>query len=244
MPADPVKSAVVLLSGGLDSATTLAIARELGFACHALSFDYGQRHRHELAAAADLARALGAVEHRVVAIDLRAFGRSALTADIPVPKDRDEQAMNAAIPVTYVPARNTIFLAYALGLAEVLESADIFIGVNAVDYSGYPDCRPRFIAAFQTVAELATQAGVQGRGMTIHAPLIDLPKADIIRRGLALGVDYARTHSCYDPNPDGSPCTRCDACLLRQRAFEQLGGVDPLLRRFGLTPAPAPATRR
>lgn len=234
MPAKPSPNAVVLLSGGLDSATTLAIARSQGFTCHALSFDYGQRHRHELAAAAAVARAQGVIHHRTVCIDLRAFGHSALTDDIPVPKDRSEQTMAGSIPVTYVPARNTIFLAYAVGLAEALESSDIFIGVNAVDYSGYPDCRPEFIAAFARMANLATKAGVQGRKLAIHAPLIDLAKTEIIRRGLSLGVDFSLTHSCYDPKTDGSPCARCDSCLLRQRAFEQIGSVDPLLKRFNL----------
>ena len=227
--------AVVLLSGGLDSATTLAIARNRGFACHCLSFDYGQRHRAELRAAEAVARSIHAASHRTAAIDLRAFGGSALTADIDVPKDREEKEMAGGIPVTYVPARNTIFLSYALALAEVTEARDIFLGVNAVDYSGYPDCRPAYLAAFETMANLATKAGVERRGVTIHAPLIDLPKRDIIQRGLELGVDYALTHSCYDPVPDDNratgyaPCERCDACLLRQRAFEQLGSVDPLL---------------
>lgn len=229
--------AVVLLSGGLDSATVLAIARHRGFACHCLSFDYGQRHRAELRAAGAVAERLGAASHRTAAIDLRAFGGSALTADIDVPKDREDEEMSAGIPVTYVPARNTIFLSYALALAEVTEARDIFLGVNAVDYSGYPDCRPAYLEAFQSMANLATRAGVEGRGVTIHAPLIDLPKPRIIERGLELGVDYALTHSCYDPVPDGdrvtgyAPCQHCDACLLRQRAFEALGARDPLLKK-------------
>lgn len=221
--------AVVLLSGGLDSATTLAIARAEGFACHALSFDYGQRHRAELLAAEAVAAAIGVVAHRHAAIDLRAFGQSALTDAIDVPKDRDTDAMNAGIPITYVPARNTIFLSYALAMAEVIEARDIFIGVNAVDYSGYPDCRPQYIDAFERLANLATRAGVEGRNLAIHAPLLHLSKTEIIRRGLELGVDYALTHSCYDPTDGGRPCQHCDACLLRQRAFEELGMTDPLL---------------
>ncbi|MBI1373155.1 MAG: 7-cyano-7-deazaguanine synthase QueC [Phycisphaera sp.] len=229
-PNTPDKPAVVLLSGGLDSATTLAIARADGCAPYALSFDYGQRHRFELEAARAVAAHLGVVEHRTAAIDLRAFGGSALTADIDVPKDRDESQMSAGIPVTYVPARNTIFLAYALAWAEVLGSVDIYIGVNAVDYSGYPDCRPAFIEAFEAMANLATRAGVEGAArLTVHTPLIDLPKIDIIRRGLDLGVDYGLTHSCYDPADDGAPCTRCDSCRLRIAAFDKLGTTDPLL---------------
>jgi 7-cyano-7-deazaguanine synthase len=224
------RPAVVLLSGGLDSATCLAIARAEGFVCHALSFDYGQRHGIELAAARQVAAALGAAAHRVVTIDREAFGGfrgSALTDDIAVPMGRDERQMAAEIPVTYVPARNTIFLSYALALAEVLGSRDIFIGVNAVDYSGYPDCRPAFIAAFQTMANLATKAAVEGRGVTIHTPLIDLSKTAIIERGLSLGVDYGLTHSCYAPASDGAACGRCDACVLRRRAFAALGLEDP-----------------
>ncbi|MEM1355560.1 MAG: 7-cyano-7-deazaguanine synthase QueC [Planctomycetota bacterium] len=222
--------AVVLLSGGLDSATTLAIARDHGFACHALSFDYGQRHKFELQAASILADQLGAASHRLAHIDINLFGGSALTdAQIEVPKDRSDNDMAQGIPVTYVPARNTVFLSYALGLAEVLGAADIFIGVNAVDYSGYPDCRPQFIAAFEQLANVATKAGVEGSPTTIHAPLIDLTKPQIIERGLALGVDYANTHTCYDPKPDGRPCGRCDACLLRIAAFESLGMTDPAL---------------
>ncbi len=222
--------AIVLLSGGLDSATTLAIARDEGFACHALSFDYGQRHRVELDAARQVAESIGVVSHRWATIDLRTFGGSALTSDIDVPKDRNAAEMEEDIPVTYVPARNTIFLSYALALAEVMEAADIFIGVNAVDYSGYPDCRPAFIKAFEKMANLATRAGVEGHKLTIHTPLIDLPKVQIIERGLQLGVDYSLTHSCYDPGPHGQPCTRCDACILRIQAFEALGMTDPALK--------------
>jgi len=221
--------AVVLLSGGLDSAATLAIARADGFTCHALSFDYGQRHRVELEAAAKVAQQLGVASHQWVTLDLRVFGGSALTGDMAVPKDRDEAAMSHGIPITYVPARNTIFLSYALALAEVLGSVDLFIGVNAVDYSGYPDCRPQYIAAFETLANLATKAGVEGRKLTIHTPLIHLPKTLIIEEGLKRGVDFALTHSCYDPLPTGKPCAHCDACLLRKRAFEELGMPDPVL---------------
>lgn len=219
--------AVVLLSGGLDSATTLAIARAEGFACHALSVRYGQRHAIELASATAVAHHLGAASHRVIEIDLRAFGGSALTADIPVPKDRDDGARDGGIPITYVPARNTIFLSYALGCAEVLGAADIFLGVNAVDYSGYPDCRPEFVQAFEQLANLATRAGVEGRRMTIHAPLLAMRKSEIIARGLALGVDFGMTLSCYDPAPDGAACGRCDACHLRLEGFRGLGRADP-----------------
>ena len=226
-PSNP--AAVVLLSGGLDSAATLAIARSQGFACHAISFDYGQRHRVELDAARRVAAQLGVASHRWVTLDLTAFGGSALTANIDVPKDRDDDAMSHGIPITYVPARNTIFLAYALAFAEVLGSNDIFIGVNAVDYSGYPDCRPQFISAFQTMANLATKVGVEGAKLSIHTPLIDWPKTTIIERGLALGVDFGLTHSCYDPMPDGKACAHCDSCLLRKRAFESLGMTDPVL---------------
>ncbi len=226
--ADGAKPAVVLLSGGLDSATTLAVARRDGFRCHALSIAYGQRHTVELDAARRVAGALGAVEHRVITIDLRAVGGSALTADIAVPKDRPAEEMAQGIPVTYVPARNTVFLALALGYAEVVGSFDLFIGVNAVDYSGYPDCRPEFIAAFEGLANLATKAGVEGQGrFRVHAPLLTLAKADIIRLGRALGVDYALTHSCYDPAPDGAACGRCDSCLLRRAGFEASGLPDP-----------------
>jgi len=228
----PGNAAVILLSGGLDSATVLAIARDQGYRCHALSFDYGQRHRHELSAAAAVAKALGAVEQRMVKIDLRAFGGSALTDAMDVPKDRNEREMTAGIPVTYVPARNTIFLSYALGWAEVLGCGDIFIGVNAVDYSGYPDCRPQYIEAFERMANLATKAAVEGRVMVkVHTPLIHLRKKEIIQRGVELGVDYSLTHSCYDPTTDGSPCGHCDSCLIRSRAFEELGMADPLLAK-------------
>jgi 7-cyano-7-deazaguanine synthase len=226
MPAPP---AVVLLSGGLDSATTLAIARSEGFDCRALSFDYGQRHRYELEAAAAVARSMAVADHRVLNIDLRAFGGSALTADIDVPKDQPIEQTASRIPVTYVPARNTIFLSFALGYAEVIESTDIFIGVNAVDYSGYPDCRPAFIEAFETMANLATRAGVEGHRITIHTPLIDLTKADIVRRGVELGVDYGMTHSCYDPDEQGRPCGRCDSCRLRAAGFADAGLPDPIL---------------
>ena len=235
------KPAVVLLSGGLDSVTALAVAQREGYECHALSFDYGQRHAAELAAAAEVAAAMGVASHRTAKIDLRAFGGSALTDDdLEVPKDRDETQMSSqgedAIPITYVPARNTIFLSYALALAEVLGSTDLFIGVNAVDYSGYPDCRPEFITAFQDMANLATKAGVTNDAdhhLRVHTPLIDLPKPAIIELGLSLGVDYALTHSCYDPlAPDHvKPCGHCDACLLRIRAFEQLGQRDPSMVR-------------
>jgi 7-cyano-7-deazaguanine synthase len=221
------RKAVVLLSGGLDSATTLAIARADGFAPYALSFEYGQRHSAEIEAARRVASALGALEHKIARIDLRAFGGSALTADIAVPLDRSVEEMAGGIPVTYVPARNTIFLAYALGWAEVLESSDIFIGVNAVDYSGYPDCRPEFIQAFEQLANLATRAGVGGHRISIHTPLINLTKRDIIRRGLALGVDYGLTLTCYAPSPDGLACGRCDACQIRLKGFAEAGIQDP-----------------
>ncbi len=223
-----MKNAVVLLSGGLDSATVLAIAKSRGFACHALSFDYGQRHRIELECAKQLAAQMGAVKHILVPIDLRRFGGSALTSDLAVPKDRPLEEMSQGIPITYVPARNTIFLSFALAWAEVLGADDIFIGVNALDYSGYPDCRPEYIEAFQKMANLATKAGVEGRQrLTIHTPLIHMTKAEIIRQGLALGVDYARTTSCYDPAEDGKACGRCDACLLRLKGFAEAGISDP-----------------
>jgi len=222
--------AVVLLSGGLDSATVLAIAREREFACHALSFRYGQRHVVELAAAARVASALGAVQHRVAEVDLGWIGGSALTADIAVPKDRDLATMTADIPVTYVPARNTLFLSYALAWAEVLGARDIFIGVNVYDYSGYPDCRPEFLAAFERLARLATRAGVEGAALTIHAPLLQLTKAEIVREGVRLGVDYGLTHSCYDPIGDAA-CGRCDSCLLRKKGFAEAGVPDPT--RYG-----------
>ncbi|MEQ9453660.1 MAG: 7-cyano-7-deazaguanine synthase QueC [Phycisphaeraceae bacterium] len=230
--------AIVLLSGGLDSATVLAIAREEGFDCHALSFDYGQRHRVELNAAKRLADELDAASHRVATIDLRAFGGSALTSDIEVPKDREASAMSHGIPITYVPARNTIFLSFALGLAEVLSARDVFLGVNAVDYSGYPDCRPDYLEAFRAMANLATRAGVESPGgdwLRIHAPLVDLTKTQIIEKGLSLGLNYGLTHSCYDPIEDAQhplgarPCAHCDACLLRMTAFDRLGQTDPAL---------------
>ena len=222
------KPAVVLLSGGLDSATALAVARRDGFACHALTVAYGQRHAAEVEAASRVARALGAVDHRVTHLDLRLFGGSALTADLAVPKDRPHEAISTGIPITYVPARNTVFLSLALAWAEVLGSFDIFIGVNVLDYSGYPDCRPEFVAAFERLANLATKAGVQGRGQfRVHAPLIQLSKADIIRLGVSLGVDYGLTHSCYDPGPDGAACGRCDSCQLRRDGFRAAGVPDP-----------------
>lgn len=219
--------AIVLLSGGLDSATTLAIARADGFEPHALSFRYGQRHDVELEAAGAVAQALEAASHRVVTLDLGAVGGSALTSDLPVPRHRDLGAIGADIPTTYVPARNTIFLAWALAWCEVLDAGDIFIGVNALDYSGYPDCRPEYLAAFERMANLATRRGVEGRGIRIRAPLINSTKAEIIRRGAALGVNYALTHSCYDPAPDGAACGACDACLLRQKGFQEAGVPDP-----------------
>jgi 7-cyano-7-deazaguanine synthase len=216
---------VCLLSGGLDSATSLAVARREGYECYALSFDYGQRHRAELEVAARVAASLGAAEHRVVTIDLRAFGGSALTADIAVPKT----GVGNGIPVTYVPARNTVFLSFALAWAEVLSSSDVFIGVNAIDYSGYPDCRPEFIAAFEQMANLATKAGVEGRThLKIHAPLIRLSKSEIIELGADLGVDFALTHSCYDPDSKGRACGLCDSCRLRRKGFADAGLTDPL----------------
>lgn len=223
------KIAVVLLSGGLDSATTAAIAKADGFDVVALSVDYGQRHRFELEAARRVADSLGVQRHFIQSIDLSQFGASALTADIAVPKDRSEADMEAAIPVTYVPARNTVFLSLALGLAEALGAADIFIGVNAVDYSGYPDCRPEFIEAFERLANLATKSGVEGTAkFTVHTPLIQLTKAEIIGRGVELGVEYNLTHSCYDPDESGKSCGRCDACLLRSKGFAEAGLQDPL----------------
>lgn len=222
----PVK-AVVLLSGGLDSATCLALARQQGFECVALTIVYGQRHVVEVEQARLVARAAGVTDHRVVSLDLRAIGGSALTADVAVPKHDHVSQLGAGVPVTYVPARNTIFLGLALGLAEVVGAQDIFIGVNAVDYSGYPDCRPEFIQAFEQLSRLATKAGVEGRRLTIHAPLSGLTKADIIRAGVAVGVDYAATHSCYDPTLDGAACGRCDSCLLRRKGFEEAGVPDP-----------------
>ena len=223
------KRAVVLLSGGLDSATVLAIARQQGFEVHALSFSYGQRHRWELEAARRVAKAFSVAHHRIATIDLRAFGGSALTDEIDVPKGRAIDEMAHGIPITYVPARNTIFLSFALAWAEVLESSDIFIGVNALDYSGYPDCRPEYIQAFETMANLATKAGVEGRQrLKIHTPLIALSKAEIIRKGIESGVDYGLTSSCYDPAPDGAPCGQCDSCQLRRKGFRENGIEDPL----------------
>ncbi|HTR96367.1 MAG TPA: 7-cyano-7-deazaguanine synthase QueC [Candidatus Acidoferrales bacterium] len=221
------KTAVVLLSGGLDSATCLAWARAGGFRCVTLAFDYGQRHRVELDAAARVASALGSADHRVVRLDLGAIGGSALTADLEVPKGRDERAMAAAIPVTYVPARNTVFLAVALGLAETLDSTDLVAGMNAIDYSGYPDCRPEFVRAFEALAALATRAGVEGARFRVHTPLMALDKPGIVRLGVSLGVDYALTHSCYDPAPDGRACGGCDSCRLRARGFREAGVPDP-----------------
>lgn len=219
--------AVVLLSGGMDSAVVLAIARLQGFACEAISFDYGQRHRFELESAARVARALGAAGHTVLPIDMRAIGGSALTDDIDVPKDRSD--IGEGIPVTYVPARNTVFLSYALALAEVKGAWDIFIGVNALDYSGYPDCRPEYIEAFRRMANLATKASTEsGAEFQIHSPLSEMRKVDIVRKGAELGVDFSMTHSCYDPDGEGRSCGRCDACLLRLKGFEEAGMADPL----------------
>ena len=220
---------VVLLSGGLDSTTTLALAQQAGFDLFCLTFDYGQRHRVELDRARDIARHFGAMDHQIVKIDLRQFGGSALTDSIDVPTDRNQEEMSAEIPITYVPARNTIFLSFCLAYAEVKEANDIFIGVNAVDYSGYPDCRPEFIAAFETLANLATKAGVEGKeSLKIHTPLIQLSKAKIIQKGLDLGVDYAMTHSCYDPAEGEISCGACDSCQLRLKGFQEAGVEDPI----------------
>jgi 7-cyano-7-deazaguanine synthase len=228
----PRPKAVCLLSGGLDSATCLALARRDGFDCYALSFDYGQRHLTELDAARRVASAFGVAAHRIAKIDLRVFGHSALTDDIAVPKGRDEAAMGDGIPITYVPARNTIFLSFALAWAEVLEAGDIFIGVNALDYSGYPDCRPEFIAAFENMSNLATKTGVEGTTrMHIHTPLILLSKAEIVRLGAELGVPFGLTHSCYDPDDAGRPCGECDSCLLRAKGFREAGVSDDALRK-------------
>ncbi len=221
--------AVILLSGGLDSTTTLAIARSEGYDLYAISFNYGQRHRVELNAAKGVAEATGGCNHLIVDVNLRQIGASALTSEQEVPKGRSMEEMSAEIPVTYVPARNTVFLSLALAWAEALEARDIFIGVNALDYSGYPDCRPEYIEAFTKTANLATRAGVQGKGFRIHTPLISMTKAQIIRKGLELGVDYSLTHSCYDPFPNGKPCGRCDSCLLRQKGFEEAGVKDPIV---------------
>ena len=226
------KKAVVLLSGGLDSATTLAIAKSEGYQLYALSFSYGQRHSWELEAAKRVAASIGVTEHRIAEIDLRAIGGSALTADIDVPKGRATEEMAHGIPITYVPARNTIFLSFALAWAEVLGANEIFLGVNALDYSGYPDCRPEYIAAFEKMANLATKAGVEGRQkLKIHTPLIALSKAQIIAKGIELGVDYSLTSSCYDPSPTGAPCGQCDSCLLREKGFRENGIADPLRSR-------------
>ena len=230
MPPTSTKRAICLLSGGLDSSTCLAIARQQGYQCYCLSFNYGQRHQAEMQAASKIAKQLGAAEHRVVTFDLRTFGGSALTSNTAVPKDRDEAQMSAGgIPITYVPARNTIFLSFALAYAEVTGADAIFIGVNALDYSGYPDCRPEFVAAFETMANLATRAGVEGTTkLKVHAPLMQMTKADIVKEAVKLGVDLKLTHSCYDPAPDGRPCGHCDSCILRRKGFAEAGVVDPL----------------
>jgi len=220
---------VVLSSGGIDSTTSMAIARVEGYDIYSLSFNYGQRHLQELEAASKIANGLGAREHLVINIEMNKIGGSALTDDIDVPKDRSPAEMEGGIPLTYVPARNTIFLSYALAWAEVLEACAIFIGVNAIDYSGYPDCRPEYIEAFEKMANLATKAGVQGKTtVKIYTPLIEMSKADIIRKGLKLGVDFSLTHSCYDPQPKGKACSRCDSCLLRKKGFKEAGAQDPI----------------
>jgi len=230
-----MRNAICLLSGGLDSATCLAVARRDGFTSYALSFDYGQRHIFELDAARRVAEALGAADHQIAHIDLRMFGGSALTAGIDVPKHRSTEEMETGIPITYVPARNTIFLSFAMAWAEVLGASDIFLGVNAVDYSGYPDCRPEFVAAFESMANLATKTGVEGATkLRIHTPLLHLSKAGIIQLGIECGVDYGLTHSCYDPGANGRPCGACDSCLLRAKGFAEAGVRDGLLDRYGL----------
>jgi 7-cyano-7-deazaguanine synthase len=223
-----MRPAVVLLSGGIDSTTTLALAIADGYETYALSFDYGQRHQIETEAARRVTNSLGAKEHRIAKIDLRVFGGSALTDDFDVPKQRAEKEISSGIPITYVPARNTIFLTYALAWAEVIPANDIFIGVNAIDYSGYPDCRPEFIEAFETLANVGTKAGVEGRRFRIHTPLIKFSKAEIIRKAVELGVDLALTHSCYDPTPEGLACGECDSCLLRLKGFREAGIKDPI----------------
>ena len=223
-----MKRAVVLLSGGIDSSTTLAIAIAEGYKAYALSFDYGQRHQIETEAARRIADSLGAKEHRIAKIDLRVFGSSALTDDIDVPKQRSQTEIAHGIPVTYVPARNTVFLAYALGWAEVTPANDIFLGVNAIDYSGYPDCRPEFIEAFEKMANLGTKAAIEGRRFQVHTPLIKFSKAEIIRKAVELGVDLSLTHSCYDPSPEGLACGECDSCLLRLKGFREAGIKDPI----------------
>lgn len=221
------RKAVVLLSGGIDSTTTLAVARNEGFECYCLSFDYGQRHSFEIEAAKNVAKSLGAEEHKIIKIDLREFGGSALTDDIDVPKNRKQVEISSEIPITYVPARNTIFLSFALGWAEILNAQDIYIGVTSIDYSGYPDCRPEYIEAFQKMAALATKAGVEGKPVKIHTPLINLGKAEIIKLGTKLKVDFSMTHSCYDPSKDGRACGRCDSCILRRDGFKKAGIPDP-----------------
>ena len=227
------RRAVVLLSGGLDSTTTLAIAKAMHFEPYALSFRYGQRHNVELQSAERVAAKMGVQKHIIAEIDLRQWGGSALTDNVAVPKGRTTESMSEGIPITYVPARNTVFLSFALAWAETLDSQDIFIGVNALDYSGYPDCRPEYIEAYERMANLATKAGVEGRQrLKIHAPLIHLTKAQIIARGLELGVDYSLTSSCYDPSPSGAPCGACDSCLLRAKGFAEAGTADPLVQRF------------
>ncbi len=242
--------AVVLLSGGLDSATVLAIAQRDGYEVSALSFRYGQRHAIELDAASHVAKRFGVRRHQLIDIDLRAFGGSALTADIPVPKDRSEEEIGGVIPITYVPARNTIFLSFALAFAEVVGARDIFIGVNALDYSGYPDCRPEFVNAFERLANVATKAAMEsGGGFRVHAPLLHLRKSEIIALGLSLGVDYSITSSCYDPSPEGEACGRCDACLLRLKGFAEVGVADPIRYRASErkdlpSSAPSPKQRR
>jgi 7-cyano-7-deazaguanine synthase len=223
-----MKHAIGLLSGGIDSTTTVAIAIAQGYATYVLSFDYGQRHSLELEAARRVAKSLGVKEHRAVKIDNRIFGGSALTDDVDVPKGRSEKEIAAGVPITYVPARNTVFLSYALAWAEVLGASDIFIGINALDYSGYPDCRPEFITAFENLANLATKSGVEGQRFRIHAPLISLSKAEIIRRGTELGIDFSLTHSCYDPATDGRACGRCDSCHIRLKGFSEAGLQDPI----------------
>jgi len=228
------ESAVVLLSGGLDSATVLACAMSEGWKCHTLAFRYGQRHSVELAAASEISRTMGAVEHRVLDIDLSALGGSSLTGSGDVPKGRSEQEIGGGIPTTYVPARNTVFLSLGLAWAEVLGASRIYIGVNAVDYSGYPDCRPEFVRAFEVVANLATRIGTEGAGLKILAPLQKLTKAEIVTLGMRLGVDYSLTRSCYDPGSDGRPCLTCDSCQLRLAGFQQAGMEDPLLAKFGI----------
>ena len=230
--------AVVLLSGGLDSTTCLAWALVQGYTCTTLAVDYGQRHHYELAVARNVAERFGVLDHRQVAVDLRAIGGSALTSDAPVPKDRRAVEMAHDIPVTYVPARNTVFLGIALGLAETLGARHLVAGMNAVDYSGYPDCRPEFVRAFEALANLATRAGVEGTRFTVHTPLMSLDKSHIIRLGLALGVDYSITHSCYDPHADGAACGRCDACLLRARGFREASVPDPTRYASGTAPTP------